>query len=280
MLVHDIMTVGVTVETESTSVCEGGEATFTAVTEYGGMNPAYQWYQNGNPVGTNSPEFITADLAEGDMITCELTSDAECITGNPAMSTALEMSIELFPAGLDVPAGPDQIDVYETPSSLYTTTDDPNTVEYTWTVEPEASFEELTVDMYSLNVTWANDFKGQAFISVFGTNDCGDGPVSANYEVSVENTFSINEDELNVGVSVYPNPNNGSFTIKLSSEENENVRMQIRNIIGEVLFAEEDLNINGEFVKVIDLSSYAEGIYFLVLENNNKILTEKIVVQK
>jgi hypothetical protein len=56
--------------------------------------------------------------------------------------------------------------------------------------------------------------------------------------------------------------------------------MQIRNIIGEVLFAEEDLSINGEFVKVIDLSSYAEGIYFLVLENNNKILTEKIVVQK
>ena len=280
MIVNDIVPVELTIETVSTAVCEGAEATFTAVAENAGMNPVYQWYQNGNPVGDNSAEFITAELVEGDLITCELTSDAECITGNPAMSNELEISIDLLPAELGVPAGPDQIDVYETPSSSYATTEDPNTTEYTWSVDPEASWEEMSVDMYNLTVTWADDFKGQATISVFGTNDCGTGPVSAEFEVAVANTFSVSENELNVGVSIYPNPNNGSFTIKLSSNENESVKMQIRNIIGEVLFAEEDLSINGEFVKVIDLSSYAEGIYFLVLENNNKILTEKIVVQK
>ena len=280
MIVNDILTVGLTIETASPEICEGGEATFTAIAENGGDNPVYQWYLNGDEVGTNSAEYITAELAEGDMLSCELTSDAECIAGNPAMSNAIEMSVNLYPTELDIPAGPDAIDLFETPTSIYATNEDPNTVEYTWTVEPENAWEELTIDMYNLTVTWAEDFTGQASINVYGTNDCGDGPVSADFEVSVENTFGINENNLNIGVSVFPNPNNGTFTVKLSSENNESVKMQIRNIIGEVILSQEELSINGEFVKVIDISNYAEGIYFLVLENNNKVLTEKIVVQK
>ena len=56
--------------------------------------------------------------------------------------------------------------------------------------------------------------------------------------------------------------------------------MQIRSILGEVVFTDQELTVNGEFVKEIDLSNYAEGIYFLVLENNNKVLTQKIVIQQ
>ena len=134
--------------------------------------------------------------------------------------------------------------------------------------------------MNNITVNWAEDYTGQVSISVFATNECGDGPVSDNFEVSVMNTFSINENELDVAVSVFPNPNHGSFTIKLTSNANENVKMQIRSILGEVVFTDEEVNVNGELVKEIDLSKYAEGIYFLVLENNNKVLTEKIVVQQ
>ncbi len=68
--------------------------------------------------------------------------------------------------------------------------------------------------------------------------------------------------------------------MKFSSANNENVKMKIMSIVGEVVYNEEELSVNGEFIKVIDLSKYAKGVYFLMIENNNKILTEKIVVLK
>ena len=47
-----------------------------------------------------------------------------------------------------------------------------------------------------------------------------------------------------------------------------------------IIYSEENINVNGEFVKTIDFSKYAEGIYFLVIESGNKVATEKIVIQK
>ncbi|MEN8223791.1 MAG: C25 family cysteine peptidase [Bacteroidota bacterium] len=280
MTVNAILTAGISIETISTEVCVGDEVIFTAIPENGGDEPVYQWKLNGNDVGVNSAEYITSDLADADVVSCEITSNAACITGNPAMSNALDMLVKASPAELNMPAGPNEIDVYETPSSTFTTNDDPNSSDYSWTVTPDNAWADLSVDMFNLTVTWADDFTGQAFINVSGTNDCGNGPVSGDYEVSVQNTFSINENDLNIGVSVFPNPNNGSFTIQLSSEENESVKMQIRSIVGEVIFSEENLSVKGEFIQIVDLSNYAEGIYLLVLENNNNVLTEKIVVQK
>ena len=280
MVVNEILTPSISIETEATYICEGDEVTFTAISMYEGENPIYQWKLNGNNVGENSPEFMTADLIDGDIVSCELTSDAECLAINPVMSNDIVNTVYPFPGELSTPNGPVEVDIYETPASEYATTEDPNTTEYVWTVSPENAYDELTVDMFNLTVTWAESFSGQASINVIGNNDCGSGPVSADIEVLVENTTGIGENELNIGVSVFPNPNNGTFTVKLSSDKNETVRLTIRNIVGETVYSEKDLTVNGEFVKVIDLSTYAEGIYFLMLENNNKVLTEKIVVQQ
>ena len=178
------------------------------------------------------------------------------------------------------PNGPDFVDLFVSSSSSYTTTDDPNTSLYTWSVSPEEAWDELSVDNHSLTISWNEEYEGQASIEVYGTNDCGNGQVSNALEVSIDNTFSISETDLNVGVSVFPNPNNGTFSIRLSSENNEKVKIGIRNIIGESVIAVEEINVNGEFIKTIDLSKFAEGIYFLTIENNNNVLTEKIVVQK
>jgi hypothetical protein len=181
---------------------------------------------------------------------------------------------------MDLPDGPDLVDIFVSNSSSYTTTDDPNTTTYTWSVSPEEAWEEVIVDMYNLHITWADEYTGQALIEVFGTNDCGDGTVSPALEVTVANTFGIGETDLNVGVSIFPNPSNGTFNVKLSSESNEVVKLSISSMVGENIFSAEQINVDGEFIKTIDLSNFAEGIYFLTIENNNKVLTEKIVVQK
>ena len=59
----------------------------------GGPTPSYQWKNGTTDVGTDSPTYTTSLLANGNSITCVMTSNAECITGNPAISNAIVMSI-------------------------------------------------------------------------------------------------------------------------------------------------------------------------------------------
>lgn len=77
----------------STGICAGTTTTFTATPTNGGGNPVYQWKRNGSNVGTNSPTFISGSLATGDVITCVLTSNAPCVTNNPATSNAITMTV-------------------------------------------------------------------------------------------------------------------------------------------------------------------------------------------
>jgi hypothetical protein len=280
MSVVSELPVAVSIESDINEICEGEEVTFTATPENGGSQAVFQWKVNGEHVGENNPVFTSSELADGDIVSCELTSSFSCAVNNPATSNDVTMLVEPLPVSMATPDGPTFIDHFISSNSTYTTTDDPNTTIYTWSVSPEEAWEELSVDMYNLTVTWSDSYEGQASIAVYGTNDCGNGQVSDALEVSVDNTFSIGENDLNVGVSVFPNPNKGTFSIKLSSEKNEKVRVSIRNMIGESVLSEEEITVNGELVKTIDLSKMAEGIYFLVIENNNKVLTEKIIVQR
>lgn len=77
----------------STTVCSGASVTFTATPVNGGGAPSYQWKKNGVNVGTNSAAFTTSTLSNGDMIACVMTSSAQCVTGSPATSNTLAMTV-------------------------------------------------------------------------------------------------------------------------------------------------------------------------------------------
>ena len=280
MVVISELPAGVSIIANLEEICAGDEVSFTASPENGGAEPTYQWKVNGENAGENNNTFITTELADDDVVSCEMTSSFECAINNPASSNPIGMSVNPYPGEMATPDGPAYVDLLSSQTSDYSTTNDPFASSYTWIVSPDNAVEELSVDMFNLSVTWAQSYTGQANIEVFGTNDCGDGPTSSALEVTVNNTYGIGENDLNVGVSVFPNPNNGTFTVKLSSVSHEVVKLRIRSIVGESVLSEEQLTVNGEFIKTIDLSKFAEGIYFLILENNNKVITEKIVVQK
>ncbi|MBS1734217.1 MAG: right-handed parallel beta-helix repeat-containing protein, partial [Bacteroidetes bacterium] len=74
-------------------ICTGTSVTFTATPTNGGGGPTYQWYVGATPVGSNSPTYTTTTLANGDVVTCVLTSNATCPTGSPATSNAITMTV-------------------------------------------------------------------------------------------------------------------------------------------------------------------------------------------
>ncbi len=52
--------------------------TFTATATNPGTSPVYQWKVNGANVGTNNPVFTSTTLKAGNVVTCQLTSNAPC----------------------------------------------------------------------------------------------------------------------------------------------------------------------------------------------------------
>jgi hypothetical protein len=76
------------------------------------------------------------------------------------------------------------------------------------------------------------------------------------------------------GVKVYPNPNNGQFTIILNDFES-NVKIYIYNTIGSVFYQSE---ITNEALHQINLSAIKQGIYFVRITDDKEQFTQKIIV--
>ncbi|MEO7213102.1 gliding motility-associated C-terminal domain-containing protein [Mucilaginibacter sp.] len=75
------------------SVEAGVSITYKATVENAGTDPVYQWQINRVYVGSGSDTFIAYKLVPGDVITCILTSNADCttsdmVTSDPVINTA------------------------------------------------------------------------------------------------------------------------------------------------------------------------------------------------
>lgn len=84
--------------------------------------------------------------------------------------------------------------------------------------------------------------------------------------------IGILENNEETSFKVYPNPNNGTFTI--SAKESHHM-LTITNVLGQNIYQSEIKNHTSE----IDFSKQPKGIYFVKIYDRKKIHLEKIVVQ-
>jgi len=91
MVVNPVLVPTISIAASATTICAGTSVSFTATPTNGGTTPIYQWKKNGTNIGTNSATYTASNLADADIITCVLTSNATC--ANPATSTAINMVV-------------------------------------------------------------------------------------------------------------------------------------------------------------------------------------------
>jgi hypothetical protein len=87
----------VSISASANPVCSGTSVTFTATPTNGGTTPTYQWKLNGTIVGTNSATYANATLANGDKVSCVMTSNASCGAGSLATSNVVTMTVNALP---------------------------------------------------------------------------------------------------------------------------------------------------------------------------------------
>jgi len=97
--VAPIASVSIAITSGTNPTCAGTPVTFTATPVNGGTAPAYQWYNNGTAIsGATNSTYISSSLANGNVITCVMTSNLSGVMGNPATSNAITMVVNALPA--------------------------------------------------------------------------------------------------------------------------------------------------------------------------------------
>jgi hypothetical protein len=89
--------------------------------------------------------------------------------------------------------------------------------------------------------------------------------------------LSTDDFEFDDNFSVYPNPNNGQFTIKLKSNSGSDINVEVFDIRGRSILNKSYTN-NGDFNQTISLDNAQSGMYLLNINDGDKKLTKKIIV--
>jgi uncharacterized delta-60 repeat protein len=92
----------------SEPVCAGTEIKFTATERNGGNSPVFQWKINGNNTGSNAEIFSNNSLKNGDVISCVLTSNAQCLSENNVVSNTVAVKVNpLVTPTINISVSPD-----------------------------------------------------------------------------------------------------------------------------------------------------------------------------
>ena len=89
----------------------------------------------------------------------------------------------------------------------------------------------------------------------------------------------INAQVKNVNVNVYPNPNNGEFTLNVNTNDVNELAIKVVNIQGQEVYNKMNFDNINQVNEKIDLSDNADGIYFVIVTTDKGIVTHKMIVQ-
>jgi gliding motility-associated-like protein len=93
MKVNPVVTPSIQITSSKNAVCPGESNQFTAAISNGGTTPIYQWKLNGVNIGTNSSTLSLPTPAQGDVLTCRLTSNASCVTTTTVVSNSQAITV-------------------------------------------------------------------------------------------------------------------------------------------------------------------------------------------
>jgi plastocyanin len=80
-------------------------------------------------------------------------------------------------------------------------------------------------------------------------------------------------------LAIYPNPSKDVFNVTFTSEDFQDLKIKVINVIGEVLISDKLPQFIGAYTKKIDLTNNAKGIYFLEITTNNGLVSKKLTLK-
>lgn len=83
---------------------------------------------------------------------------------------------------------------------------------------------------------------------------------------------------VKTGFDVYPNPNNGHFSVKLSGFKPGPALTQVYNLAGELVYEKSNEEAGNELADEIYLGDVSTGLYLIRIRSGEQVLTKKILI--
>ena len=107
------------------------------------------------------------------------------------------------------------------------------------------------------------------------SNVCGSDSTTKHISIS---GVGINEIKTNNVISIYPNPNNGNFSVRYSSEDIGSIVIELFNIEGKLIFSQNYEKRTKLFNCEFNLNQLSKGIYqFRIIELHNVINRQVLI---
>lgn len=235
------------------SFCSGGNVTLNTPAEAGAT---YQWKKNGVDIsGATESSYIAVTTGyyqvRVNINTCNSTSDSLSVTRlkNPTASiTNIDAS------------GTNNLCI---DSSIKLKANSGAGYGYQW-YKGASALVGATAQIYYASTV------GNYKVKVTAPSGCN--KTSSPYSIVSTCKYDV---ESHSYVSVYPNPNDGRFTISLTTGNEEQYSISICNVLGELILEERIISNNTNY----DLSTYPKGSYFIKVTSANYFSVNEIVLQ-
>lgn len=144
-------------------------------------------------------------------------------------------------------------------------------VSYLWSPGNQTS-SFITVDSTGYGI-------GIQPLSVLVTNNQTNCQSSAQTSVTIEDCtgiYEINTSDL----LVYPNPSNGTFTLKLDSRILKNYNLELYDVTNKMVYQQSNVSLNSSGSVIVYTSGLVEGVYTLYLKGEEAEFSTKLVIKK
>jgi len=223
---------------------------------------SYQWYFNGNLIiGETGSTLDISGLGLGEgSYTVVFTDNGACSTDEETASSTLPVEFIKF-----------NVENHTTCNNIeWTTTSEINNKYFT--VEKSLDgykFEKIQIINGAGNSNriieyFANDYNIESGISYYRLKQTDyDGKYSYSKIIAVESTFN---NDLNI--SIFPNPVNEYFTIKIKSNEEKIIEIELINLLNKVVMSETIILTEETFSKTFSRNNIRNGVYLLLITDN------------
>ncbi|RYD59288.1 MAG: T9SS type A sorting domain-containing protein [Sphingobacteriales bacterium] len=252
------------------TICLGSTATFVAFPTIPNASATFQWYLNGVPVpSAASATYTAAGLNSGDEVHCILTTSGTCTGSGPGPSTdtfnMTVLPIVTVPQ-VDISANPG---LNVNPGTLVTFTANTlhggTTPKYQW-------YKNSVLQTGAIYATWATSglsFGDMVHVDIISEDPCAQNK-NASDTVWMQFPAGIAKGDKQL-LTLYPNPNTGSFTI--AGIESATANVQIINTLGQVVYNGTLYPANGAIRVDTQL---ARGIYMVRIEAAGNTMTMRL----